>query len=479
MLRSAIFGLPEDAAAAEFANMDNDNEEDAAAAAEAEEEGAQVNRHERRQDKQRAEKERREAVCVAYCWEWADSEAADLEWTNPACDLKLFARQNHFLIDPLRKALITGDSTIVAHPKRGNHPPIRIRIVQLADAVAARCQAEMAAAAEAEQATAAEAEQAAAAEAEDKDGSSFDPMPDLVDDDSSSDGVGSGSDSDEVVTEIEAHKGINGAIKYLVVWACGSRTWEPARNLTGCGELLQEYNQREEQARSQANNKSAYEEQIERRRLRNARRILELGIQNMSVDEPPVPAPTPPAPAPLRVRHKSLPAKTPASNTTEPEGPAACHSGTTYEMPSLSPSAPSAGLPTSPPSPPQFGTQINAPYKNQQAPTPPPSAKRDTVSPAANSPPPESPTRRVRSSPRFQMLPGAAKPPTLKVGDKVTAIFMYKEGGTRKCLGTVASIDEDGQHFTIVYKDGDVEEHVSRAVITLMKSKLLDKSPEM
>ena len=82
----------------------------------------------------------------------------------------------------------------------------------------------------------------------------------------------------------------------------------------------------------------------------------------------------------------------------------------------------------------------------------------------------------VRHSTRFHEL---LKPPTLKIGDKVTAIFMYKEGGTRKCLGTVASIDEGGQHSTIVYKDGDVEEHVSRAVITLMKSKLLDKSPEM
>ena len=29
------------------------------------------------------------------------------------------------------------------------------------------------------------------------------------------------------------------------------------------------------------------------------------------------------------------------------------------------------------------------------------------------------------------------------------------------------------------YDDNDIEEHVSRAVITLLKSKLLDKSPEV
>ena len=99
------------------------------------------------------------------------------------------------------------------------------------------------------------------------------------------------------------------------------------------------------------------------------------------------------------------------------------------------------------------------------------------MSPAENSPPVESPTRRIRSSPRFQLLPGAAKPATLKVGDKVKAIYLYKMGGTGAHQGTVTKIDTDGQHFTILYKDGDVEEHVSRSVITLSKSKVLDKSP--
>ena len=79
------------------------------------------------------------------------------------------------------------------------------------------------------------------------------------------------------------------------------------------------------------------------------------------------------------------------------------------------------------------------------------------------------------------MLPGAAKPATLKVGDKVKAIYRdrYKEGGSRGHQGTVTKVDNDGQHFTILYKDGDVEEHVSSSAITLCKSKVLDKSPEM
>ena len=85
----------------------------------------------------------------------------------------------------------------------------------------------------------------------------------------------------------------------------------------------------------------------------------------------------------------------------------------------------------------------------------------------------------VRSSPRFQMLPGAKPMPTLKVGDNVKAISQYKEGGTSFCKGQVTAIDGDKQHFTILYDDNDIEEHVSRAVITLLKSKLLDKSPEV
>jgi hypothetical protein len=77
------------------------------------------------------------------------------------------------------------------------------------------------------------------------------------------------------------------------------------------------------------------------------------------------------------------------------------------------------------------------------------------------------------------MLPGAEAMPTLKVGDNVKAIFRYKQGGTRCCKGQVAAIDDDKKHFTILYDDNDVEEHVSRAVITLLKSRVLDKSPEM
>ena len=101
------------------------------------------------------------------------------------------------------------------------------------------------------------------------------------------------------------------------------------------------------------------------------------------------------------------------------------------------------------------------------------------MSPTENSPPVESPPRRIRSTPRFQMLPGAAKPATLKVGDKMKAIYRYKAGGSRGHRGMVTKTDNDGQHFTILYKDDDVAEHVSRSVITLSKSKVLDKSPEM
>ena len=43
----------------------------------------------------------------------------------------------------------------------------------------------------------------------------------------------------------------------------------------------------------------------------------------------------------------------------------------------------------------------------------------------------------------------------------------------------MADIDGDKKHFKIRYDEKDIEEHASRAVITLLKSRVLDRSPEM
>ena len=77
------------------------------------------------------------------------------------------------------------------------------------------------------------------------------------------------------------------------------------------------------------------------------------------------------------------------------------------------------------------------------------------------------------------MEPGAAKPPTLKVDDRVRAIYRYKEGGVAKYSGKIAAVASDNGHFVVHYNDGDVEEDVPRAVIALVSAncKVLDDSP--
>ena len=59
----------------------------------------------------------------------------------------------------------------------------------------------------------------------------------------------------------------------------------------------------------------------------------------------------------------------------------------------------------------------------------------------------------------------------LQVGDRVRAIWRYKDGGAKKYMGTIT---QAGDTYTIKYDDGDVEIEVSSKVITKMSSKALD-----
>ena len=124
----------------------------------------------------------------------------------------------------------------------------------------------------------------------------------------------------------------------------------------------------------------------------------------------------------------------------------------------------------------------DAANSSSRASTPPPNSnKRAPISPANGTPSPSAapPPLKVRSSPRFSKLPGAKPPPSFKVGDLVRAIWRYKDGGNVMHKGKVIAAHLDGQYFTIEYADGDIEENVTCQVMVMVKTRVLDSSPEV
>ena len=419
-------------------------------------------------ESRRVRKDKKSAELKAKCSAGAFQTRTEGEdWTTSDVNLDAFRRLNKFRVDDLRRPLISGDATLLVKPSKGDASAVYIRAAPGFDlsAAVAGLSAQGAAPVPAEHDAAAPAEHDAAAPAED-DGA-----------EAAAENDDAPSDNDNTVLAIIG-RDEEDSTWFLVKWMTGEETYEPKENLTNCWELVEEY------LASVEPELSAYEKKIQEKKAENQRKIAEIGalhsaeidalqnaaaadaLQNASPPTPPEPTlpPTPPSPS---NNFRDLPRT--ASDLTmivdddEDDGCWIASCGTTP-----------AGTPDA-------STEEMSPTESNITEVAPRSTKRQGVSPAQGTPSPSAcePPAKVRSSPRFQMLPGAKPMPTLKVGDNVKAIFQYKEGGTSFCKGQVTAIDGDKQHFTILYDDNDIEEHVSRAVITLLKSKLLDKSPEV
>ena len=305
-------------------------------------------------------------------------------------------------------------------------------MVPEATAVAARCAAEEAAS-EVEGADASAAEEVSRAENDDL----------MLSADSSDD------DDDEVI-EIRGQKGRGSRLRYLVLWSDKSETWEPRRNLNGCVDKLKDFLDNGSQGPSVA--LSPYELDRLARIRRNEEEAARFDVSSLpnsaefdTIDSPsaPLPAACPPTLSP------TFSDQSDDDLLHQPDGDL---------------------LPP--------GTQPNAAHKHPQLTTPPstPRSKRNQCSPAIGSPAEQPPAARVRSSPRFSALPGAEALCLLSVGDRVKAIWKYKENQTDFHQGTVQAIADDGT-YTIQYKDGDVEFGVSRSVIIKFKTNILDPAP--
>lgn len=464
MLRNSI--VPHSViAAAQFAAADNRLRDEVAEEVQAREE-VSIESRRARKDKQKKELK---AKCSAQAFQ---TRTGGGDWTTSDVDLDAFRRLNKFKVDDLRRPLISGDATLLVKPSKGDADAVYIRATPGFDLSAAMAglSAQGAAASEHDAPAAAEDD---VAEALAENGGAEAPA---EGDDAPSD------DNAETVLETIGQDEED-PTWFLVKWMTGEETYEPKENLTNCWELVEEY------LASIVPELSAYEKKIQEKKEENQRRIAEIGalhsaeidalqnaaaadaLQNAPPPTPPEPTPPPTPPSPSN-NFRNLGGSSDASELTmivHDDGDDSCWIASHGPTPADTPDA---------------GTEEMLLTESNVTEVAPRSTKRQVVSPAQGTPSPSAcePPAKVRSSPRFHMLPGAEAMPTLKVGDNVKAIFRYKQGGTRCCKGRVAAIDDDKKHFTILYDDNDVEEHVSRqsrAVITLLKSRVLDKSPEM
>ena len=263
--------------------------------------------------------------------------------------------------------------------------------------------------------------------------------------------IDSGDDSDDnVVLEI-IDRDDDGC--FLVRWLAGGESWEPQSNLGGCLELLEKYL---ESTVPQVSQVSEYEKRIVERREENRVRIARIVDTHTNVSQA----------------------------TTIAASPSLSQA-TTIAMPSISPAivTPTASPIVTPMASPLPLNQLDGLALNDTPPPSPPTSatnKRQGVSPAVGSPAEESmaPGLRVRSSPRFEQLPSATIGPPLAIDDRVKAIWRYKEGGSKKYLGKILTMNPDGTS-DIEYEDGDVERRVPRSVISLLAKYFLPPDPNI
>ena len=470
MLRNSI--VPHSVIAQnQFAQADSRSHDEASAAAEEMEADVIESRKERKQQQKRELK----AKCAAHAF---DTKVEGGSWENSPTDLETLRRKSKFKIDDLRRPLIAGTTTLLVKPSKGTANAIFIRQnpnFDLAAALAAMANPPApaeAAPAEAAPAEAAPAEAAGVVADEDIDvwGSSSD---DDVEDD------GGPDDGEFTVLKIigQDQEDPNW---FMVKWLNGEETLEPSGNLTQCWTLVEEYLQ------SQKPQMSEYELAIQKKREENQRVVVELAELHAQHAA----AQAADAEAVTEVTEDQ--AEDQAAQAAEAE---AATEVTKEERQHRELAATRATMETPPASTPQasastdnrngmLDSELQADLDMMDTlgqmhdPATPAAAskKRPPVSPAEGSPAEEQVTK-VRSSPRFSRLPGAAQPPALKIGDRVRAIYRYKEGGVTKYPGEIVDATPDNGHFTVHYNDGDVEEGVPRAVIALVSDKVLDKSP--
>ena len=515
------------------------NEADTRGRAEVEAEVAQMEADviESRRDRDTKKKQELKARFSAFAYETCQ-RGGPTPWIRHNIDLKKLAQELKIKIGDLRKALISGDSRVRLKPYSGDAQPISIRqspdfnlAEELArangpQAEAANPQAE-AAAPEAE-AAAPEAEAAAPqAEAAAPQAESAAPqaeLDELSDSDESSDSDG----SDEVMAIIGQDD--EDPSWFLVRWMTGDETYEPKSNLEGCWALVEEY------LASLLPPVSEYEKAVVANRERNERMIQEIvssqggaaapaegdadegnmdpeSLDSLDGVDPDVPLPPPPLVSTSAQKQKEkVPLELKAVDVTSPlrdsmDSTPFNERLRLHTMDCVQPDinySPAPKTPTNVSAPNSDLTMIvhdsdggdaanskacDRPVTTWDAedfdvwgsPTPPPkSNKRAPISPADGTPSPSAapPPPKVRSSPRFSKLPGAEPPPSFKVGDKVRAIWRYKDGGTVMHSGKITAAHLGGQHFTIKYKDGDVEENVTCQVMVMVKTRVLDSSPE-
>jgi sRNA-binding protein len=471
MLRNSI--VPHSVIAQnQFAQADSRSHDEASAAAEEMEADVIESRKERKEQQKRELK----AKCAAHAF---DTKVEGGSWENSPTDLETLRRKSKFKIDDLRRPLIAGTTTLLVKPSKGTANAIFIRQnpnFDLAAALAAM--ANPPAPAEAAPAEAAPAE-AAPAEAAGV----------VADEDI--DVWGSSSDDDVEVEEGDADDGEFTVLKiigqdqedpnwFMVKWLNGEETLEPSRNLTQCWTLVEEYLQ------SQKPQMSKYELAIQNKREENQRVVAELAELHaqhavaQAAEAEAVTEVTEDQAEDQAAQAAEAEAATEVTKEERQHRELAATRATMETPPALTPQASAStdnrnGMLDSEL---QADLDMMDTLGQMHDPATPAAAskKRPPVSPAEGSPTEEQVTK-VRSSPRFSRLPGAAQPPALKIGDRVRAIYRYKEGGVTKYPGEIVDATPDNGHFTVHYNDGDVEEGVPRAVIALVSDKVLDKSP--
>ena len=401
----------------QFAQADSRSHDEASAAAEEMEADVIESR------KQRKEQQKRElkAKCAAHAF---DTKVEGGSWENSPTDLETLRRKSKFKIDDLRRPLIAGTTTLLVKPSKGTANAIFIRQNPNFDLAAA---------------LAAMANPLAPAEAAPAEAAGV-----VADEDI--DVWGSSSDDDVEVEEGDADDGEFTVLKiigqdqedpnwFMVKWLNGEETLEPSGNLTQCWTLVEEYLQ------SQKPQMSEYELAIQKKREENQRVVVELAELHaqhaaaQAADAEAVTEVTEDQAEDQAAQAAEAEAATEVTKEERQHRELAATRATMETPPALTPQASAStdnrnGMLDSEL---QADLDMMDTLGQMHDPATPAAAskKRPPVSPAEGSPTEEQVTK-VRSSPRFSRLPGAAQPPALKIGDRVRAIYRYKEGGVTK-----------------------------------------------